>query len=145
MGFSLLDVGGLVLGMDIPEEPQGVRLLATFLVLTGERQRLLGEGLRLFQVAGQHLRLTQREATERLNVYTFHRNALLQRRREQQHSVSDAPAQRIRRAQVRTDLGEKGRKVCILADAHGPFEQGQCPRQIALAESQQADLPTGKH
>ena len=140
MGFSLLDVGGLVLGMDIPEEPQGVRLLATFLVLTGERQRLLGEGLRLFQVAGQHLRLAQREATERLTVYAFHRNALLQRRREQQHSVSDAPAQRIRRAQVRTDLGEKGRNVGILADAHGPFEQGQCPGEVALVEEEQAKL-----
>ena len=43
---------------DLTEEVQGIRLVATFLVRAGERQRLLGEGLRLLQAADQHLRLT---------------------------------------------------------------------------------------
>ena len=39
---------------NVAEEAQGIRLVAPFLMRTGERQRLLGEGLRLLQVAGQH-------------------------------------------------------------------------------------------
>ena len=51
---------------NVTEEAQGIRLVAAFLVRTGERQRLLGEGVRLLQAAGQQLRLPQGETTERL-------------------------------------------------------------------------------
>ena len=51
---------------NVAEEAQGIRLVAPFLVLMGERQRTLGEGVRLLQAAGQQLRLPQGEATERL-------------------------------------------------------------------------------
>ena len=51
---------------NLAEEAQGIRLVAAFLVRTGERQRLLGEGVRLLQAAGQQLRLSQGETTERL-------------------------------------------------------------------------------
>ena len=50
----------------VAEEAQGIRLVATFLVLAGVRQRLRGEGVRLLQAAGQQLRLPQGETTERL-------------------------------------------------------------------------------
>ena len=53
---------------DLAEEAQGIRLVAPFLVLTGERQRPLGEGVRLLQAAGQQLRLPQGETTERLKA-----------------------------------------------------------------------------
>ena len=39
--------------------------------------------------------------------------------------------------------GETGWKVRVLADAHGAFEQGECPVQVALAEGQQTNPPRG--
>ena len=114
-------------------------------MLTGERQRLLGEGLRLLQAASQQLRLPQGETTERLKVYPFHCSRLFHRLREQRHGVGDAPGQGIRRTQGRSHPGEKDREVRVLTDAHGPFEQGERPGQVALAEGQQTDPPRGKH
>ena len=32
-----------------------------------------------------------------------------------------------------------------LTEAHGPFEQGECPGQVALAEGQQTNPPRGPH
>ena len=61
VGFGLFDLWGLAPRRNVTEEAQGIRLVAAFLVLTGERQRPLGEGVRLLQTAGQHLRLPQGE------------------------------------------------------------------------------------
>jgi hypothetical protein len=52
VGFSLRALGGIAPPRDVAEEAQGIRLVATFLMLTAEPQRLLGEGLRLLQAAG---------------------------------------------------------------------------------------------
>ena len=46
--FGRLDLQGLAPRRHVAEEAQGIRLIPTFLVRTGERQRPLGEGLRLF-------------------------------------------------------------------------------------------------
>src|SRR5262249_45127074 len=35
--------------------------------------------------------------------------------------------------------------VCLVTEAHGAFEQGQRPAQVALAEGQQAIPPRGQH
>ena len=56
---------------NVAEEAQGIRLVAAFLVRTGERQCALGEGLRLLQAASQHLCLPQGETTERLKAYSL--------------------------------------------------------------------------
>ena len=71
VGFGLLDLRGIAPRRNVAEEAQGIRLVAAFLVLTGERQRPLGEGVRLLQAASQQLRLPQGETTERLIVYSF--------------------------------------------------------------------------
>ena len=110
---------------------------------TGERQRTLGEGVRLLQAAGQHLRLPQGETTERLIDYRFRCNGLLHRLREQRHGVGDASGQGVRCTQGRSHPGEPDREVRFLTDAHGPFEQGERPGQVALAEGQQTDPPRG--
>ena len=39
VGFGRLDLRGLALRRNVAEEAQGIRLVAPFLVLTGERQR----------------------------------------------------------------------------------------------------------
>ena len=83
--------------------------------------------------------------TERLIAYYFRCNGLFHRLREQRHGVGDAPAQGIRRPQGRSHPGEIEREVRVLTDAHGPFEQGERPGQVALAEGQQTDPPRGKH
>jgi hypothetical protein len=112
MLFGRLHLRGISMCGDLAEEAQGIRLVAPFLVLAGMRQRPLGEGLRLLQVAGQHLRLPQGETTERLIVYPVRGSGLFQRLREQRHSVGDAPAQGIRRTQGPSHPGEKEREVC---------------------------------
>ena len=71
VGCGVLDLRGIAPRRNVAEEAQGIRLVAAFLVLTGKRQRTLGEGVRLLQAAGQHLRLPQGEMTERLIVYSF--------------------------------------------------------------------------
>jgi hypothetical protein len=51
-GFSVLAVQGSVPRRNLAEEMQGIRLVATFLVRTDERQRPLSKALRLLQAAG---------------------------------------------------------------------------------------------
>ena len=66
---------------------------------------------------------------------------LFQRLREQRQGVGDAPAQGVRRAQDRSHPGEIDREVDVLTEGHGPFEPGEGPGQVALAEGQQTDPP----
>ena len=74
VGFGQLALRRIAPCRNLAEEAQGIRLVAPFLVRTGERQRPLGEGVRLLQAAGQQLRLPQGETTERLKVYHFRRS-----------------------------------------------------------------------
>ena len=76
--------------VDRAEESEGVRLVATFLVLPGERQRTLGEDLCFLQTIGQHMCLPQAETAERLVVGSRRCRALLQGLREERHGVSAA-------------------------------------------------------
>ena len=120
-------------------------LVAAFLVRTGERQHPLGEGLRLLQAACQQIRLSQREKAERLHVYSCLRSRLFQRLREQRHGVGDAPAQGIRDHQGRSRPGEIYWEDRLLTETHGPFESGECPGHVALAEGQQTDRARDPH
>ena len=110
--------------------------MPTFLVRTGERQRPLGEGVRLLQAAGQQMRFSQRETTQRLKACHVRGPGLFHRLRQQRHGVGDASGQDIRCPQGRSHPGDKERQVRFLTDAHGPFEQGQGPGQVALAQGQ---------
>ena len=139
--FRLRNVRRIAPRRNVAEEAQGIRLMAPFLVRTRKRQRALGEGVRLLQAAGQQLRFSQGETTERLIAYYVHCHGLFHRLREQRYGVGNAPGQGICRPQGRSHPGEKDREVRVLADAHGPFEQGERPVQVALAESQQPDPP----
>src|SRR5262249_54249977 len=141
VGSGRVGVQGGAMRGDLAEKAQGIRLMPAFLVLADMRQGLLGEGLRLLQTASQQLRLTQGETTERLMGYQFHGNALFHRLREQRHSVSDATAQGVRRAQGCSYRGEIGWKSYFVTDAHSPFEQGKCSGQVALAQGQHTDPP----
>src|SRR5882724_1258165 len=38
-----------------------------------------------------------------------------------------------------------GGDVCLATEAHGPFEKGQCPGQVALTQGQQTDGIIGLH
>ena len=59
VGFGQPALRRLTPRRSVAEEAEGMRLVATFLVRTGKRQCTLGEGMRLFQAASQHLRLPQ--------------------------------------------------------------------------------------
>ena len=71
VSFGLFRLQGITPRRNVAEEMQSIRLVAAFLVLMGERQRALGEGLCLLQAASKPLRLSQGETTERLKVYSF--------------------------------------------------------------------------
>src|SRR5712691_10806538 len=83
VGFGWLNLRGLAPRRNVAEEAQGIRLMAAFLMLTCKRQRALGEGLRLLEVASQHMRLPQEETTERLIASPFRGNCQFHRLREQ--------------------------------------------------------------
>src|SRR5688500_6067067 len=51
----------------------------------------------------------------------------------------------MRRPQGRRYEGEMGREVGVLTEAQGPFEQGESPGQVALAEGQLTNLARGIH
>ena len=72
VGFGRLDLRGIAPRRNVAEEAQGIRLVAAFLVLTGERQRLLGEGVRLLQAASQQMRLPQGETSRAPDSLPFH-------------------------------------------------------------------------
>jgi hypothetical protein len=130
--FGRLGLQGIAMRGDLAEEAQGIRLVATFLVRTGERQRTLGKGVRLLQVASQQMCLPQRETTVRFEVRALRRSALLHRLREQRHSLGDAPGQGICLPQGCSHQGEYDWALCFLATAYGPFEQGERLRQVAV-------------
>jgi hypothetical protein len=65
MGGGFVDVRGSAMRGNLAEEAQSIRLVAAVLALTGEPQRLLGEGVCLLQAASQQLRLPQGETTVR--------------------------------------------------------------------------------
>jgi hypothetical protein len=56
VGFGLLTLWGITPSRNLAEEAQGICLVAACLVCTGVRQRLLGEGMRLLQMASPQMR-----------------------------------------------------------------------------------------
>ena len=145
MGGGLVDGRGSTMRGDVAEEAQGIRLDTLLLVRTGERQRILGEGMGLLQTASHEMRLPQGKTTECLIAGHCRGNSLFHRLREQWHSIGNAPTQSIRRTQGPGHPGEIDREVSFLTDAHGPFESGEYPGQVALAQGQQTDPPRGHH
>src|SRR5262249_59513687 len=97
---------GLAPRRNVAEEAQSICLVATFLVLPGERQCTLSQGLCLSQAAGLQMRLPQGKTTDRLIADYACGRGLFERPYEQRHGVSDAPAQRVRSAQDRCHSGE---------------------------------------
>jgi hypothetical protein len=61
------------------------------------------------------------------------------------YGVGDASTQRVRCTQDRSYQGEIGRKVHVLTETHGLFEEGESPGQIALAQGELTKPPIGKH
>ena len=47
--------------------------------------------------------------------------------------------------QGRCHPGKPDPEIRVLTDGQSPFEQGECPWQVALPEEQQTDSPRGKH
>jgi hypothetical protein len=96
---------------NLAEEAQGIHLVTAFLVLAGKRQCTLGKRVRFLQATSQHLRLPQRETTERLKAGHIRSHGLFHRLCEQRDGIDDAPGQRIRRSQGRCHSGNKERQV----------------------------------
>jgi len=91
MSGGLIALWGIVMHSNVTEEAQGIRLVATLLARTGERERTLGKNVCLLQAARQQLRLPQGAMTERLRAYHVHDSSPFHGLREQRHGVGDAP------------------------------------------------------
>jgi hypothetical protein len=91
------------------------------------------------------MRFPQGETTECLHAWLFRCSCLFYRLREQRHGIGDASAQGIRCTQGRSNPGEIRWEVCLMTDAHSPFEQGDSSGQVTLAEAQPTDPVIGKH
>ena len=68
VGGGLYHVWGCASHHNRAEQVQSIGLVAMVLMLYGERQRLLNEGMCLRQGARQHLRLAKMQTTEHLKV-----------------------------------------------------------------------------
>jgi hypothetical protein len=139
VGFCQRALQRLAPRRNVAEEAEGIRLVAPFLVLMGECQGTLGEGMRLLRAAGQQMRLTQGETTERLKTTHVRCHGLFHCLCEQRHGFGNASAQDIRRTQGPGRPREKEREVRVLTEAYSLFEQGEGLSEVALAEGQQAD------
>src|SRR5438093_5024206 len=61
----------LAANCNLTKEVQGVRLIAPFVMCTGERQRPFGKPMRFFKAAGQQLCFPKSETTECLVDHHF--------------------------------------------------------------------------
>ena len=100
--------------------------------------------MRLLQAASQHLRLPQGEATERLKDTLSVAVACSIACVSNGTASATRPARVYAAPKAAATRGKK-REVRVLTDAHGPFEQGECPGEVALAEGQQTDPVIGIH
>ena len=74
------------------QEVQGIRLVATFLVLASDGQRPLGEGVRLLQTPRQDMCLPQGKTTEPLKCGSSRCHSLCQCLHQQRHGIGVALA-----------------------------------------------------
>ena len=84
--------------------------MATVLVATGERQRSLGDGVRLPQAAGQQSAPPPARDYRASHRLLFSLQRLLHRLCKQWHSFSDTPGQGIRHAPKTERSGEPDRE-----------------------------------
>ena len=120
---------------DLAEEAEGIRLVAAFLVLTGERQRMLGEGVCLLQAAGAAAAPPPGRRRQSAWKTTASHAVVCSRACVSSDTASVMRPPRVYAAPKGAAIGEIDREVHILTDAHGAFEQGECPGQVALAEA----------
>ena len=129
---------------NVAEEAQGIRLVATFLALTG--MRACARRGRAPPPDRQPASAPPPGRDDRTpEIYSCHGHGLF-------HAcVSSGTASATRPLRVYAapngggELGKRCWKVYVLTDAHSPFEQGECSGQVTVAEGQQADPPRGKH
>ena len=110
--------------------------MAAFLALTGEHQRVLGEGMRSSRRPARIC--APRPGEDEHPAYHFPYSSQFHRLREQWQGVRGAPAQKGTLPPGLEPPWEKAREVYVLTEAHGPFEQGEGSGQVALAEEEQA-------
>ena len=127
---------------NVAEEAQSIGLVAPFLVRTGMRQRPSARACASSTRPASSCPSPRRDDRAPERVAFSRGNSLFHYLREQRHGVGDTPAQGVRRPQGPPAIREIGREVRLLTDAHGPFEQGECPVQVTLAEGQQTDPTT---
>src|SRR4029453_582163 len=104
--FSWLDLQGGLMGGNLPEEPQGPRLVSPLLMGTGEVDSTPSELHRLLHAAGQQIGLAQIAYPQRMTAYDPHGSVPLLRLLQQRQGLGDTAGKGIRTAQGRSGLGE---------------------------------------
>ena len=134
-----LDLRGGLMGGDLPEEPQGPRLVSPLLMGTGEIEGPPSELHRLLHAAGQQIGLAHIAHPQRLTAHGPHRGTPLLRLLQQRQGLGDTAGTGIRTAQGRGGLGEPEPGVQRLAEIKAAFEYGDGPGEVPLAEGEKTD------
>ena len=92
--FGRLDLRGVLMGGDLPEEPQGPRLVAPLLMGTGEVEGTPSELDRLLHAAGQQIGLAHIAHPQRLTAHGPHRGTPLLRLLQQRQGLGDTAGTR---------------------------------------------------
>ena len=101
-----LDLRGVLMGGDLPEESQGPCLVSPLLMVTGEDEGTPSELDRLLHAAGQQIGLTRIAYPQRMTAHNPHRGTPLLRLLQQRQGLGDTAGTGIRTAQSRGGLGE---------------------------------------
>jgi hypothetical protein len=87
MGWDLIEVREITMRCNVAGETEGIRLVPPFLVLTGERQVVLGEGIHLIQTPSRKMCLSEGKSAEHYIAYSFRRHSLLHGPRKQRSTA----------------------------------------------------------
>src|SRR5882724_6470316 len=137
--FGRLDLWGGLMGGDLPEEPQGPRLVSPLLMVTGEGEGTPSALDRLLHAAGHQIGLTHIAHPQRLTAHGPHRGTPLLRLLQQRQGLSDTAGPGIRIAQGRGGLREPDQAVPNPTQIKAAFEYGDGPEDVSLAEGEKTD------
>src|SRR5262245_48455575 len=137
--FSLLDLWEILMGGDLPEEPQGPRLVPPLLMDAGEVEGPPSELDRLLHAAGQQIGLAHIAHPQRLTTHSPYCGIPLLRLLQQRQGLGDTPGKGIHTAQGRGDLGEPDQYVVNPAEIKAAFEHGDGPGEVPCAEGEKTD------
>ena len=118
VGFGLPGLRRITTGGDLAKEPQSIGFLAPFLVGSGELKSILCLGIRLFQLAGEQIRLSQMNDCQGMLLQEVQGRILCDRPFQELHGLPCLPGQGIGGTEGRADPVVISRQLRFTTDVH---------------------------